>query len=267
MIALPSTVAADSTYAAVQGIASLLSSYAVPLVAVGIVAMALQEAAKKVFDLRTRFHAHRVAGLFKQAAGCDSHGALSELLQLTTGVPAPQARATAARLLGESREAPVSHVGAATARAVFELDTPQMIASMQRAADVALSSPTVYGPLFQFLTRGASDEDRAHWLSASVKPPASAEASRQSASALSRLRQSATQVFAAFETTTQSTWANRNQLCAQVLGVVIMVYVLAELRTQGDLKGAMIVPLSVVGGILSPFAKDLVSALQKVKTL
>lgn len=158
------------------------------------------------------------------------------------------------------------------AYSVFAQSTDQMVATLGDAADVALASPTSYESLFNFLVRGAEPEDIEAWRNPKATAPAEpgesdkakkkrAVAAREAAGALSRLRLVARRKLAAFQLFTTQSWASWNQLWANALGIVIMAVVLFQL----DRSYLEIAIGGVFGGVLSPVAKDVVSALSRAK--
>jgi hypothetical protein len=278
-------------------------NYAILLAAVGAVAMALVEALKKLVDVRAKFHAERWTAfmrtngytpspaphadayvqLLQLACGvntADAHEAVVELAR--TGKPHPKPRLDM-RATRELEQTLTSRAGTAVAvpwghpkaaYSVFAQSTERMGATLGDAADVALSSPDNYHSLFMFLVHGARDDDINTWMEAqespAVPPPNEsieekkkrAEAGREAAGALSRLRLVARRKIAAFELFTEQSWASWNQLSANFLGIVIMGLVLYQLNRPA----LELVFGALFGGVLSPVAKDLVSALQRVKS-
>ena len=159
------------------------------------------------------------------------------------------------------------------AYSVFAQSTDQMVGTLGDAADVALASPTSYESLFEFLVQGAEQKDIDAWKNPKASAPAEpgesdkakkkrAVAAREAAGALSRLRLVARRKLAAFQLFTAQAWASWNQLWANALGVVIMAAVLFKL----DRPLIELVIGAVFGGVLSPVAKDVVSALSRAKT-
>ena len=63
-------------------------------------------------------------------------------------------------------------------------------------------------------------------------------------------------------------WANRNLLWANVVGAVVLACALLWVRAHGGgaLRPVEILVLSLAGGILAPIAKDMVVALQRVRS-
>ena len=83
-----------------------------------------------------------------------------------------------------------------------------------------------------------------------------------------RLRQIMKRRLDAFQLYTGDSWTSWNQLWANVVGAVTMFGVLVWMRNANDPNApsdAAMVILSLLGGVLSPVAKDLLSLLKRVK--
>jgi hypothetical protein len=286
--------AADSLPGGVLGavgkLTDFLLGYAVALAAVGALAMALIEAWKKLRDSRTRYHAKRWVHWVKSISLAhnvpDQHraqitpvGVLTDMLQLCTGI-SREAAAAAARILDESdgalRRAGLTR--ADPALAVFALDLERMMGSVQDAADVALNNPSTYAALYHCLTTGADSADVQAWYReahaglesiANTEPtPEQRKQVKLLADRYARLRQVVKRRLDGFQLYTSQDWTSWNQLAANVVGIVLLAGILVWMQV-GDLAGAPgwapILPLSLLGGILSPIAKDLVTALKRVK--
>ena len=302
------TVAQVDVVNAVNRFADFLLQYAGALAAVGALSMALIEFGKKLLDSRTKFQALRwiewvkrrefettlpVETLTLAAAASPrppgQHEALSELLQLCTGVSQREAAAAAASLLEKNGHLPLRHAwNPEPAHAVFALDLPRMMGSIQDAADVALSTPHRYPSLYLWATAGADADDVEEWLrtgpvAIAVDDTGPAEQQRlhvkEQAERFARLRQIVKRKLDGYQLYTGERWASWNQFAANVVGSIVMFCTLISLRWptpgptgMGDFLGTVlqlttvtIVMLSLLGGILSPVAKDLVSALKRVK--
>jgi hypothetical protein len=99
---------------------------------------------------------------------------------------------------------------------------------------------------------------------------------KDQAERFARLRHIIKRKLDGFQLYTGDRWATWNQFAANIAGVVVMFGVLVWLnwsRQQVPLSAAAladsitlgIILLSLLGGILSPLAKDLVTALKRVK--
>jgi hypothetical protein len=290
---------------AVNQLTDFLLRYLVPLAAVGALSMALIEFGKKILDKRTKFHTLRwirwmqraeverdapaVGKAPKGAEGARSPGterALAELLQLCTGVSATEGDEAAQDLFDDGGHLPLLYAWSRSpAHAVFALDLARMMGSIQEAADIALATPGQYESLYRFMTRGADPKDVNDWL---ARGPAAmlnvdnlSEADqkkviKEQAERFARLRQIVKRKLDGFQLYTGDRWASWNQFAANIVGFVVMFIVL--LYSHWASRNApltpvavassfslSILPISLLGGILSPVAKDLVTALQRVR--
>jgi hypothetical protein len=273
----------DSTTAAgvvetVNRFTDYLLGYALALAAVGALAMALIELWKKLRDSRARFHATEWTR-WVRTSGLDPaqhHPAVSELIRLCTGVGTPEARDAATLLLGAPHEALKPGVFQRTAAtALFALDLERMMGAIQDAADVAVASPKRYPALFQLLASGAEDDALA-WLENPVMPddePVDDEARvaqrrvvKAQSERLARLRQFIRRRLDGFQLYTSDKWASWNQRAANIVGALVMFVALMWMYVGGSAPSIYaILVLTMFGGILSPVAKDLVTALKRVR--
>lgn len=289
LLALQSTTAIpDGVVIAVNQFAEFLLRYLGALAAVGALSMALIEAAKKLLDSRTKFQALRWTRwmmrtpltLSVTGAETPTHSrAMAELLQLCTGVTKEEGTAAANRLLDRSGHLSLLHAfHPEAAHALFALDLARMMGSIQDAADVALSSPTEYPDLYQLMTVGAKPDDVSRWFAegssalvgiADMNPtPQQRLAVKEHAERFARLRQIVKRRLDGFQLYTGDRWATWNQTAANLLGIVTMFIVLMWLQRNSavaSISFPMLIVFSLLGGILSPVAKDLVTALKRVK--
>jgi hypothetical protein len=270
--AADSTGAARRIFDAVGGFTDYILDYAIALAAVGALAMALLEAAKKLLDSRTRFHAKRwTAWMMKSGDPALDAGerrrAYSDLIQLCTGVTGAEAEAASNRLVGSGGSLPLWHGwDPPPANAVFSLETARMMGAIQDAGDTALASPRRFPALFRLITSGADKTDVDLWLEKGQgSAPRSNDETKALADAFARLRQIFKRKLDAFQLYTEQRWANYNQLAANALGAVIMGVALWKLRRTYHIDELSMMVLALFGGILSPIAKDLVSALRRVR--
>ena len=242
-------------------IARHLTEYAMVLAAVGTVTMALLELLKSLFDARMRFHRWRIK---KWAAA----GALAQLELLATGA-APRREAVRALhgfLTGEMQRADV----------MYDQPTDKMMGQIQAAANVALDFPQRYADLYRFLAvplgdkgdkDAAADADR--WLEyaeaiakGSPQPDDKARAATQ---ARARIGNIVARKLDAFQNETQYLWADLNQRVAVISAAAFLAYLLWSATVDpgaGDV--VRVVTLSFLGGLVAPFAKDVVSALSSI---
>jgi hypothetical protein len=276
-----------------------LLAYVGALAAVGALSMALIEAGKKLMDSRTRFQALRWTEWMQKSAFEESlvsdtrkenqnkrselplgrETAYGELLQLCTGVPVRVAVAAAERLFASRGHLPLTHSFQRSdfpAHAVFALDLEHMLGSIQEAADVTLAAPHETPSLYLLMTAGADPDDIREWYNkgpssmiAIVDPkPEDRQAIKDQADRFTRLRQIVKRRLDGFQVYTGDRWASWNQTWANLTGIAALFTILLWIKSAdpaGSPSYTMIVVLSLFGGILSPVAKDLVTALKRVK--
>ncbi len=270
----------DAVRTAVTAFSDFLLRYFVALAAVGALAMALIELYKKVNDTRTRYHARQVLAWLQEEFGQTSSPqalpCLTELLQLTTGISHEHAEHAALELLAANGELPGMLAAPAQREyAVFALELEKMMGHIQDAVDATLNDPRAHPALFQFITAGVNSEDVQAWQkfidatsSASASPPGERNA-RRDADLYTRLQQSARRRLDAFQLYCGMRWVNRNLLWANVVGVVVLASALFWISARGSMSALsiwQIAMVSLAGGILAPIAKDIVVALQRVRS-
>ncbi len=294
ILALQSTPSTPANIVStVNRFTDFLLSYVGALAAVGALSMALIEAGKKLSDSRTRFQALRWTQWVQRSpfetimipsSGTKGGPALSlssaygELLQLCTGVPRTVANDAAERLLTSRGHLPARHAflrSELPAHALFALDLQRMMGSIQEAADIALASPRENGSLYLLMTSGADPADISRWyeegpdsMIAIVDPnPQDRQAIKDHADRFARLRQIVKRKLDGFQVYAGDSWTTWNQTVANIVGIVALFLILIWIKsTSPSTPGyPTIVLLSLFGGILSPIAKDLVSALKRVK--
>ena len=278
----------DGVVTAVNLFTDFLLRYLAALAAVGALSMALIEAAKKLLDSRTKFQARRwtrwvmrtpLSTVVSGAPAASHARALAQMIQLCTGVTADEAALESERLLDRSGRLPLFHAfHTVPAHAIFALDLSRMMGSIQDASDIALSSPTEYPDLYRLMTVGAKPDDVARWYAegtsalvniADINPtPSERQAVKEHAERFARLRQIVKRRLDGFQLYTGDRWASWNQMAANVVGMIAMFFVLSWLQRSSAVASISFLRLilfSLLGGILSPVAKDLVTALKRVK--
>lgn len=279
-----STPIPDGVVVAVNQFAEFLLRYLGALAAVGALSMALIEAGKKLLDSRTKFQALRwtrwvLRTPLDEKSGATHTGALAELLQLCTGIGEEEAASAAERLISGGGHLPLLNAfHPEPAHALFALDLSRMMGSIQDASDIALASPDDYPALFTLMTVGARAEDVQQWQesgSAGLAEIAAAEPTaaqrqmvKEHAERFARLRQIVKRKLDGFQLYTGDRWASWNQTAANALGILAMFAVLVWLQRNSavaSISTPSLILFSLLGGILSPVAKDLVSALKRVK--
>lgn len=286
--AIQATTIPDGVVVGVNQFADFLLRYLGALAAVGALSMALIEAAKKLLDSRTKFQALRWTRWVMRTpldrtlavAPAPSHTrAMAEIIQLCTGVTSEEASAAAAELIDRGGHLGLGHAfHTIPAHALFALELPRMMGSIQDAADIALASPTEYPDLYQLMTVGAKAEDVGRWYAdgssalvsiADLNPtPEQRQTVKEHAERFARLRQIVKRKLDGFQLYTGDRWASWNQTAANALGIVTMFIVLTWVQRNSigaSISFPTLIVFSLLGGILSPVAKDLVSALKRVK--
>lgn len=269
---------------------NMLLAYLVAFASVGALAMALIEAGKKFYDFRTKFHAKRfTAWVAKSLADIkprpgipSAEDAIAEFMQLCSAMPRDHAREAAKRLHDKRGRLAFLHAfRPEPAHAAFTLDIDRMMGALQDATDTALNSPQRYPALYYFATSGGDATDVDDWfreapkgltdvnVAAELKGPELEKANervKQFTDRAARLRQVVKRKLDAFQLLAAERWASFNQTWAIVVGGAIMFAVLSWMQatnTPGAPSASAIIPLTLVGGILSPVAKDIASTLKR----
>jgi hypothetical protein len=237
--------------AAIEGVANRILDYALLLAAIGTISMALIELIKAVTRGRLIFHRLMVT----RWVGGNAQ-VLNELLALAIG-------------------------GSENANAFYDQPTAKMLGQLQAASNVALDFPTVYPALYSFLSAGSASvgqtTDEARWRSFAPRiaqgvptdPAAKAQFeadSRESTQARARLGNLVTRRLDAFQTRAEYRWARLNQTLAVIVGVLLSYYVLSTTQSVQNINSATLVAVSLLGGLVAPFAKDIVTALSGLRT-
>lgn len=229
-------------------------AYAVLLAAVGTVTMALIELLKSVFDVRKHFNRWRIQKWVKDV------DARRQLLELAIGTTKPGAerRNVFWVLLGEVRSMDV----------LYDQPAEKMMGQVQAVTNLALDFPYRYTALYRFLT-GSSNElegDAKAWhdyAKAVANGSAKDEDARPATQARARIGSLVTRSLDAFQNDTQYLWAEVNQRVAVLAAGGFLFWILFVLP-EGPLQPSDYVRalcLAFFGGLLAPFAKDVVSAL------
>lgn len=231
---------------AIEGISGRILDYALVLAAVGTITMAFVELIKAVTRGRLLFHWLMVG----KWIGRDER-VKSELLDLAVG-------------------------GSENANALYDQPSEKMLGQIQAGANVALDFPTVYPAFYAFLTKGSAvvgqvaDHDTwktfapqmAQGIPTDPAQKARFEAaSRESTQARARLGNLVTRKLDAFQTRLEYWWARLNQTVAVVGGAILLYSVLKATETAQNVPVGTRITMAVVGGLIAPFAKDVVNAL------
>lgn len=262
---------------ALETFAAFLMKYFIALAAVGAFTMALMEACKTIFDIKTRFHlsfVKRFINSDKEAQRTsqeisatleqqnDYIDTFSELVHLISGIE-----------VGKARN--VSYKDGEKLLTVFSLETANMMGKIQDAVDAAIDDPNRYRNLFIFATSGSDTADAVKWLEIANPPPgdninANMNNTMKTRSELyKRLHQLAKRKLDRLQLQITYRWANVNQFYANVLGGLILFCTLLWINRNETMyfdDYLIVFIASTTGGILSPVAKDMISWLQKVKS-
>jgi hypothetical protein len=206
--------------------------------------------------------------------GYDAARCFEQLLLLTTGVGSIAAGKTGRYASSVKMDSAMMGSGSyqrSIEFALFELELDRLMGQVQDAADVALNNPRLYPDLFRFLTRGADPDDVEKWVDDVDRPMTSAlvedEARKKIADRYTRLKQQIRRHLDSFQVVTAMRWREWNQLASAVVGagLLFVAQIMALDWTLGSWPWIQIIPVSLLGGMLAPVAKDLVDALRKVK--
>lgn len=226
----------------IEGVSGRVLDYAMVLAAVGVLAMALLELLKSLLRLRKHYHASRIRGWIRDWSVYRS------LLALAVG-------------------------GEDNAGALFDQPTAKMMGQIQAAANIAIEFPESYPEFFHFMTalpeHQAAKDDVEKWTAYAARAArgginkenmADQQLIRNGTQARARLDHLVARKLDAFQTTTEYRWTLLNQAVSVALGTLVLWYVLAQLKAPG---AAYVI--AVVGGMVAPFAKDVVSALSGLR--
>jgi hypothetical protein len=248
----------DEIGKAIAALAAYVTSYALVFAAVGTITMAFIELAKSVFDFRMHFNRWRVV----KWLGDDATVADLELLAGGAAGAPSRRRPVLGYATGEIHRADV----------LYDQPVEKLMGQIQSAANMALDFPWRYERLYRFLAAppGAKDEsdDAGAWLAyakaiaAGTKPAPTDEAARAATQARARIGNLVARRLDAFQNEQQYLWAEYNQRVAVVSGTILLAGLL--LATPGRPPLLAVLALSVFGGLVAPFAKDVVSALSSI---
>lgn len=239
----------------VEGFAANIVAYAALLAAIATITMALLELLKAVLRLRLTYHRRMVRDWLGDERRYE------ELLVLSVA-------------------------GVDSAGALFDQPTDRMMGQIQSATSVVMDFPMLYPALYEFLTgepasaaaaretdlagtTHGTTSDAAIWLDFAARLEASGgdtgagdlrlEGIGRATRARNRLDHFVTRRLDAFQTRTEYIWARINQGAA-VVGAAVFILVLLA-RVGIDTSWLQSVLLATFGGMLAPFAKDVVAAL------
>ncbi len=222
------------------------------LAAVAAVSMAFLELVKALSRARMFFHRRQIRGWIEDQAGKEGRDRVwNELLTLSAGVPGNEG-------------------------ALFDQPTGKMMGQIQAAVNIALDFPTRYVALYDFLRAVPGGEppdgDGRRWMRFTAAKygftpedsPPSPEAwperdSRQASAERALLGNLVSRKLDALQTRIEYVWARANQSLSVLLGAGLLLYLLLQ-GNEWNITPQSVV-LSLLGGMISPFAKDIVSAL------
>lgn len=242
----------------IQNLADHMLEYALLLAAIGTISMAFIEVFKAALSLRKRFHRSRVTSWVGDS------DCLNELLLLAAGNPE-------------------------SADVLYDQPTERMMGQIQASANLALDFPDRYprvyafftsrpqGPLFAAPVEGqAGADDSATWARFAVRVAKEGELgfkdqpdqSREAHQARARLGNLVARRLDIFQSRTQYRWARYNQIAGFFMGAGLTAYAIMsqpQIQINDSRNIVAVAGLSLLAGVLAPFAKDLVSALSSVK--
>lgn len=240
------TEIAQQLLTSIQDWSSQVLGLAVVLAAIGTITMALLELLKAVACARPLFHRFMIARCW---LGETRQPALGELLLLVAG-------------------------GDAYAWNWYDQPADRLVASLQAAAVIALNYPASYQQAYDFLVSSdAATADSEMWRKASqltqrplpddANKRAEALASFQQANeARIRLGNLVQHKIDVLSSRLELFWSRSNQLAALIVGGMLTFYFLSlRVDTAPAIDGLVKVICAILGGLIAPFAKDIVSAL------
>lgn len=250
----------ETLSSAIQNLSDSILKYALVLAAVGTISMALLELFKSLFLVRAHYHQL----MFRKWIGKDHSDVLSEFFLLATGER--------------------SRTRYSFWRAIFDQPSEKMLGQIQAAANVALDYPKNYPKFYSLLTRGLEEpqasapeqpSDSVKWMNYASEPPekesqepegARHQRSREASQARARLSNAVARKLDAFQTNLEYWWARLNQTAAIILGAAIFWYAIHQSKDVHQIDTLTLMVASLLGGLVSPFAKDVVSALSGLRT-
>ncbi len=237
---------------AAESFSGKILDYALLLAAIGTIAMALLELIKSVTYWRRHFHRRRIERWLATAP--DSKAAHQQLMLLAAG-------------------------GLQNAAVLYDQPTAKLMGQVQAAANVALDFPSKYPAFYEFIAampqarelRDGSD-DATLWRRFSTermegRPRKASVAddlqARGAAQARARLGNLVSRKLDVLQNEIEFAWARLNQLWSVAGGGALLAWVLLNQKPHPSPE--LVVLLSVLGGLVAPFAKDVVSALTSLR--
>lgn len=241
----------------IEAITNQTLGYALLLAAIGTLSMAFIELIKGLTAFRRRFHRRELA------RWVSDHASRRELLELAAG-------------------------GEHNADVLFDQPTERMLGQIQAAANLSLEYPDRYPYVYAFFTEQdlqfklarteAMTDDSELWAKHAQRMAhegfAMDEAQRLKQEAEGRAAQQArvrlgnlvARRLDMFQNRTQHRWARLNQLFSIGSGAALAAYALANTSKIDSSKDFFaLVLLSLLAGMLAPFAKDVVAAISGLR--
>ena len=234
--------------ATIESLSGKILDYALLLAAIGTIAMALLELIKSVTFWRRHFHRGRIERWLATAP--NSKAAFQQLMLLATG-------------------------GIESAAVLYDQPTAKLMGQIQAAANVALDFPSKYLAFYEFIAAAPqvrelreSGDDAKLWRQFSEErmegrprklSAADDVQARGAAQARARLGNLVSRKLDVLQNQIEFAWARLNQLWSVLGGGALLAWILLKQQPAPSLQ--LVVLLSVLGGLVAPFAKDVVSAL------
>jgi hypothetical protein len=241
----------------IEAISNKTLDYALLLAAIGTLSMAFIELIKGLTAFRRHFHRRELTQWMPD------HDTRSELLVLAAG-------------------------GEQNAGVLFDQPTERMLGQIQAAANLSLEYPDHYPHAYAFFTRedlqlklartGGMTSDSELWENFAtrtaregyttdeaqqLKQESEGRAAQQ---ARARLGNLIARRLDMFQNRTQYRWARLNQLVSIIVGATLAAYALLSTNKIDNPKDFIaLVLLSLLAGMLAPFAKDVVAAISGLR--
>jgi hypothetical protein len=243
---------AQQLLTAIQIWSSQVLNFAVVLAAIGTITMALLELVKALTLARLWFHKLMIT----RWVGDGREQALEQLLILAAG-------------------------GTAGANGWYNQPDDRLLLTLEAAANIALNYPLCYPEIFSFLVNnpgtavpeGLDDSDV--WRNASRRTTAALPEdeheraeflalSREGNEARLRLGNFVQRKIDALASRIDWTWSRLNQGVALIVGAVITFIFLSRLTSAQQIELPARITCAILGGLIAPFAKDIVTALSEL---
>lgn len=241
----------------IEAISNQTLDYALLLAAIGTLSMAFIELAKGLTAFRRHFHRRELARWMPEP------DCRREVLVLAAG-------------------------GEQNADVLFDQPTERMLGQIQAAANLSLEYPDRYPHAYAFFTRedlqttlaqtGGAPDDSQCWADFAERTAregyATDEAQRLKQESEGRAAQQArvrlgnliARRLDMFQNRTQYRWARLNQLISIAAGAALTAYALTranDVNNTGDWLALVL--LSLLAGMLAPFAKDVVAVISGLR--